>query len=197
MKRVVAGVFTAVMLLSANASYAGGQDAKAYVDRVATQVLDVVKDDKASEGDKQSRIEKIFTDKVDINFVAKFVLGKHWREATPDQQKDYVAAYQPFILKNYASKLAKYSGQTYELKTARLDGDASIVPMIIHDTDGKDVQVDYRLRADSKGFKIVDITVEGVSLLTTQRSEFNGIVERKGIDGLIEALKNQVAAKQA
>ena len=67
--------------------------------------------------------------------------------------------------------------------------------MEINDTSGQAILVDYRLRGDSGAFKIVDITVEGVSLLTTQRSEFNGIVERKGIDGLIEALKKQVASK--
>lgn len=196
MKHVFISAVTALVMMAASTAQAGAVDAKAYVDRVATQVLDVVKNDGTKE-EKQTRIEKVFADKVDINFVAKFVLGKHWREATPAQQKDYIAAYQPFILKNYAGKLAKYSGQTYELKSARVDDDASVVPMIIHDTDGKDVEVDYRLRSVGNSFKIVDITVEGVSLLTTQRSEFNGIVERKGIDGLIEALKAQVAAKQA
>lgn len=197
MKRGILRSLFALIMLSTTASHASAGDAKAYVDRVANQVLSIVKSDGVTKEEKQLRIEKVFMDKVDINFVAKFVLGKHWRDATPAQQKDYIAAYQPFILKNYASKLAKYSGQTYELKPAHEDDDASIVPMIIHDTDGKNVEVDYRLRSTGGGYKIVDITVEGVSLLTTQRSEFNGIVERKGIDGLIEALKSQVAAKQA
>lgn len=195
MKRVLVNVFVSAILFSAFGAQAADQEAKAYVDRVANQVLSVVKDDTVAQEDKQSRIEKIFIDKVDIDFVAKFVLGKHWREASPEQKKDYTAAYKPFILKNYAGKLAKYSGQTYELKSSHTEDDASIVPMIIHDTNGRDVSVDYRLRSLGSGFKIVDITVEGVSLLTTQRSEFNGIVERKGIDGLIAALKAQVAAK--
>ena len=89
--------------------------------------------------------------------------------------------------------MTKYSGQTYTLKNARVDGDANVVTMEINDPNGQKVNVDYKLKGDSN-FKIIDIAVEGVSLLTTQRSEFNGIVERKGVDGLIDALKKQVAS---
>lgn len=195
MKRLISSALVALSLLVGSAAMAANPDAaKKFVDTVATQVLALVKNDSLSQTDKQTKIETIFSDKVDIAFVAKFVLGKHWRTATPVQQKDYVAAYRPFILKNYANKLTKYSGQTYGLKNARVDGDASVVTMEINDPNGQKVNVDYRLKGEGS-FKIVDITVEGVSLLATQRSEFNGIVERKGIDGLIEALKKQVASK--
>lgn len=169
---------------------AQAMDAKAYVDGVAKQVLAVVGSD-ASTLDKQHKIESIFSDKVDIEFIAKFVLAKHWRTASAPQQQAYLGAYKPFILKNYASKLAKYSGQTYDIKNARADGDVSVVTMIVHDTDGKDIQIDYRLQ----GEKIVDIVVENVSLLTTQRSEFNSVVESKGLDYLIDRLKQSAAAK--
>jgi phospholipid transport system substrate-binding protein len=171
--------------------------AKNFVDTVASQVLAIVKDDQTPKEDKEKKIEGVFTDKVDVNFVAKFVLGKHWREASPEQQQAYMDAYKPFILKNYANKLTKYSGQTYTLRNPRAgDNGAAVVTMDIVDPDGQKVTVDYSLRDEGNGaFKIVDITVEGVSLLTTQRSEFDSIVQSKGVDGLIEALKKQVAAK--
>lgn len=192
MKRYLASLLVAAAVAVATPAIAANPaGAKAFIDKVAGQVLAIVKNEAASTAQKQAKLESLFTDKVDINFVAKFVLGKHWRTATPKQQQEYIAAYRPFILKNYAGRLAKYSGQTYTLKNARDDGDASVVTMAIHDTNGQDVLVDYRIKGD----KIVDIMVEGVSLLTTQRSEFNGIVENKGIDGLIEALKKQVANK--
>ncbi len=185
-----------VMMASASVAQAAAPvAAKNFVDGVAKQVIEVAGNEGLAQSDKQAKIEAIFTDKVDINFIAKFVMGKNWRVASPQQQQDYVSAYKPFILKNYASKLAKYSGQTYTLKNARADGDATVVTMEINDTDGKKVLVDYRLKGDGDHFRIVDIAVEGVSLLTTQRSEFASIIENKGIDGLIDALKKQVAAK--
>ncbi len=191
--RAIALLMVACFCVSATA--ANPEAAKAFVDKVATQVLAVVKTEGLSSSAKQAKIEALFTDKVDLNFIAKFVLGKHARTATAKQQQDYLNAYKPFILKNYASKLTKYSGQTYTLKNTRSDDDASVVTMEINDPNGQNVVVDYRLRGEAGNFKIVDITVEGVSLLTTQRSEFNGIIESKGIEGLIVALKSQVAAK--
>jgi len=195
MKRFLSSAVLAMTLLMSQAANAANPDAaKQFVDTLATQVLALVKNDGISQADKQSRIETIFSDKVDIAFVARFVMGKHWRTATVQQQQDYIAAYRPFIMKNYANKLTKYSGQTYGLKNARADGDATVVTMEINDPNGQTVNLDYRLKGEGS-FKIVDITVEGVSLLATQRSEFNGIVERRGIDGLIDALKKQVASK--
>ena len=196
MKRYcVTALLAASLAFSSIAQAADSGAAKSFIDTTATQVLTLVKNESLNKDQKQAKIESIFSDKVDINFVAKFVLGKSWRTATPQQQQEYIAAYKPFILKNYAAKLTKYSGQTYTLKNARTEGDDTVVTMEINDPDGQKVNVDYHLRNES-GFKIVDIAVEGVSLLTTQRSEFNGIIESKGVDGLIAALKAQVAAKQ-
>lgn len=196
MKRFVLSLLVAMSLAFVAPAHASAtpEGAKNFIDGLAKQVIDIVKVD-GDKTAKQTKIESLFTDKVDINFVAKFVLGKGWRTATPQQQQAYVAAYKPFILKNYASKLVKYSGQTYTLKPAHADGDAMVVPMVISDPSGQDVNVDYRLAGNDGAYKIVDIAVEGVSLLNTQRSEFSGIVERKGVDGLIEALKAQVAGK--
>lgn len=198
MKRILVTAALAASLAFSSIANAAPDPAaaKTFVDTVATQVLTLVKNETMSKDEKQAKIESIFSDKVDINFVAKYVLGASWRTATPQQQQDYIGAYKPFILKNYASKLTKYSGQTYTLKNARADGDDNVVTMEIDDPSGQKVNVDYHLRNDSGSFKIVDIAVEGVSLLQTQRSEFNGIVQNKGIDGLIAALKAQVAAKQ-
>lgn len=175
------GVSTAAMAATPAA-------AKSYIDKVATQVIGVLKGD-GEESAKQAKVEGIIADRVDIGFIGRFVLGKHWRSATTQQQNEYLAAYKPFILKNYAGKLSKYSGETYSIKNARADGDAAVVTMAIHDASGKDVIVDYRLRGPDSSMKIADIMVEGVSLLATQRSEFDSIVNRKGVDGLIEALK--------
>lgn len=189
-------LFATLVIYAASATAADAGGAKLFVDAVATEVLAIVKNGDASKAEKEQKIEAIFKDKVDLNFVAKFVLGKHWRTASAAQQQSYLMAYKPFIMKNYANKLTKYSGQTYTLKTPRDEGDAAVVTMDIIDPNGQNVSVDYRLRgAEKSGYKIIDITVEGVSLLATQRSEFDSIVQNKGIDGLIDALKKQVAEK--
>lgn len=189
--------FAAVFLLSASAAHAGNAEgAKSYIDGVAKQVLEILKTGK-SQKEKQAELVTLFAGTVDIPFVGKFVLGRHWNAATPEQQKAYLDAYGPFILNNYASKLTRYSGQSYKLKEARPQGGNYIVTMEILDGNNPPVLVDYRLGDSGKSYKLADIVVEGVSLLATQRSEFNSIVSGKGLDYLVVALQKKNASYAA
>lgn len=191
MKRWFA-TFVAACSLYAGPVLAGSPDeAKIFVNSVAANVLEVIKTDK-TEREKLAALEVIFADAVDIPYVGKFVLGRHWRSASAAQRTAYLAAYQPFVIKNYAGKLTRYSGQNYTLENARATGDDYTVTMEILDPGNPSVFVDYRLREHAGSYKVVDIVVEGVSLVATQRSEFNSIVTRKGIDYLIGALEKQV-----
>lgn len=169
--------------------------AKTFVDSLAQQVLAIAQDNNLDSSEKTSKIETLFSNKVDIHFVAKFALGQYWRQASETQRADYVAAYKPFILKNYANRLTRYSGETYSLTQARHDRDAEVVTMAIHDPNGQNIMVDYRIRGVGDKMQIIDIVVEGVSLLTTQRSEFRAITDQKGVDGLIDILKSKVASQ--
>lgn len=186
----------ALLLSFTAASAADSNPAQNFIDGLAQQVLEIAKNSDMDKSAKTKKIEALFTDKVDMDFIARFVVGKNWRTATPEQQQAYIAAYKPFILKNYAGRLTRYSGQTYSLKKTRVEGNSSIVTMEIADKNGQSFLVDYRLREQGGSYKILDIIVEGVSLLATQRSEFASIIDQKGIDGLTEALKTQVASRE-
>lgn len=196
MKTWIKTAFAAAMLMAAaTPAHAGSPaDAQKFIDGVASSVLDVIKT-KDSTATKMGKLESIFSNAVDIPYVGKYVLGRHWNSATPEQQKAYLAAYQPFVIKNYAGKLTKYSGQNYKLKNARGDDGQYVVTMEIVDPGNPSVFVDYTMREDAKAYKVIDIAVEGVSLRATQRSEFNSIVNSKGIDYLISALQKQAAKK--
>jgi phospholipid transport system substrate-binding protein len=198
MKQIVRAVCAALLLWQpsmASAHTAEAEAARQFVDTVASQVLDVLKADQPA-AEKQQRLASIFTGRVDTNFIGRFVLGPSWRGATPQQQQAYISAYGPFIIRNYAAKLTHYSGQQYTLKNARQDEDGSyLVTMAISGGNSGDALVDYRLRpGGAGGFQLTDIVVEGVSLLATQRSEFNAIVQSKGLDYLIAQLKAKSGA---
>jgi phospholipid transport system substrate-binding protein len=170
--------------------------AKQFVNGVATQVLAIVKDGSGKSA-QQEKLLGVVDANIDIDYVAKFVLGKYWRQATTEQQQAYLEAYRPFLKKNYVSKLTRYSGQTFTVGQGRVDSDGSyVVTMKINDPAGQDVSMLYRVVDGAKGtYRISDIVVEGVSLLATQRSEFDSIAQSKGVDGLIDALKKKVASK--
>ena len=177
--------------LASPALAASNDAAKRFVEQIAEKTLAIVQTD-ADAATKQAKLEDLFRPIVDIPFVGKFVLGQHWRTATPAQQKDYLTAYGPFLMKNYIGRLVKYSGQGVEVTKAVKDKDGSVlVTMKIIEPGANSFFVDYRLRPDGKSFKLIDIVVEGVSLLASQRSEFNSVVNNKGLDYLIDALKKK------
>lgn len=189
MQRLIATVF--LLFAAAMPAYAANPDeVSQFADKLAGTALEIVKDESTSKAEKQTKLEALFRDYVDIPFVARFVLGKHWRTATPEQQQAYLTNYEAFVLKNYTARLTNYTGQTYKILGARDEGDGEyLLTMELNNKDEPNVMVDYRVRAqDGGGYKIMDIIVEGVSMITTQRSEFGSVVNRNGLDGLINAL---------
>lgn len=167
--------------------------ARDFVDQIGGTALETLKNEDLSDDEKRAKLNRLFAEGVDIPYVARFVLGRYWRTATAQQQKDYLAAYEPFLIKNYVGRVAKYSGQTYKLIDSKPTDGGAVVGMVLHTPDGSapDVIVNYRLNKVGDGFKVIDIMVEGVSLLNTQRSEFSSVVSNKGLDYLIDALRKK------
>jgi phospholipid transport system substrate-binding protein len=193
MKKISA-LIVSLLMLGAVPAHADEAGAKAFVDSVGSQVLAVLKDGGSKEAQK-GKLLALVDSNVDIDFVAKFVLGKWWRTATEDQRQAYLEAYRPFLKNNYVAKLTRYSGQTFKLGTVRADSSGNYsVPMTIVDPQGANVIMMYRVAQNGNNYRIADIVVEGVSLINTQRQEFNSIASGKGIDYLIDALKKKGSA---
>ena len=172
------------------------KDAEAFAASIGTRVLEILKESDKSQDEKLSTLENMFTETMDVEWVGKFVLGKYWRSATPPQRESYMDAYRAFLIKHYTSRFAEYSGQTFNMVSSREERKGEfLVRMNISRTQGEPVIVDYRLREEKDSttekptFKAFDIIVEGVSLINTQRSEFNTVVGREGIDSLTRKLK--------
>lgn len=190
-------VWLVALSASTPALAAREEAAKVFVEDVAAKTIAIVKTD-AAESAKQAELEDLFRPVVDVPFVGRFVLGQHWRAATPSQQKEYLAAYGPFLMKHYIGRLVKYSGQAVKVTKALSEKDGSImVTMAVINPGQEKFFVEYRLQPAGKSFKLIDIVVEGVSLLASQRSEFNSVVNDKGLDYLIEALKKKTTEKVA
>lgn len=193
--------FLAALALMFTVSAASAQEVpapQAFIDKIATDVLNVVKNAKMNETAKATTLENIFATAVDFDWVGKFVLGRHFRAAAPAQQLAYLNAYKPFLIKNYVSRLTKYTGQTYKITGTRKGTDgASLVSMQLLDPSGPPVMVDYRVSGAAGAFKVTDIIVEDVSLITTQRAEFNAFVSKNGLPALITALNKKTAAANA
>lgn len=179
--------------LPAQATDAEG--AKAYASSIGDKVLAVMNDEALQNSQKLAQLEDLFVDVVDVDWVGRFVLGKHWRTATEPQREAYLDAYRDFLIKHYTSRFAEYSGETFTIDDAetRRKGEYMVRMNIQRPRGQAPVIVDYMLRENGDSFKVFDIIVEGVSLISTQRSEFDAAAARNGVDKLTEMLKNKTA----
>jgi phospholipid transport system substrate-binding protein len=137
----------------------------------------------------------------DLTLLARMTMGRHWRRANARQREAFVETFGHYLLRSFAIRLKRYAGSdlsaardSFSITGARDVGKNDvIVQSRITPPSGTPLRVDWRLRSQSGRLVIIDLVVEGVSLLVTQRSEFGAVLERAGIDGLITELQRRVA----
>lgn len=193
--------FLAAVALSVcvtTAAHASPQEASKFVQSVGDEAFAIIKDKSLTKDTKQKKLERVFAKSVDIPWVGKFVLGRYWKQATEQQRKLYVDEYRDFIITHYTSRFAKYSGGDFKITGSKPDGSGQyVVSMeITPPKEDQPILVDYRVHPTAGGMQIFDVIVEGVSMITTQRSEFNSVLANKGIDGLIGQLAKKTDATE-
>jgi phospholipid transport system substrate-binding protein len=167
------------------------------VKRTADDVLAVVKTDKDIQSGNQEKIFKLTEEKILPNFdfekVSRLVLGKNWTRATPEQKDEFQNEFKTLLLRTYSVALSKYKNQTIEYKPLRMaDGasDATVKTLILQQ-GGQPIAVDYALSKKTDAWKVYDIVIEGVSLVTNYRSQFAQEIRQNGMDSLIKKLEDK------
>ena len=146
--------------------------------------------------EREAAFREVMVTGFDIPTVGRFVLGRHWRTATKEQRKEYMAVFVDFIVRVYASRFDSYGGELFTARSVIDDesGDKIVRAQIVRPSGGDPIGVDFRVRMRDEGYKVIDVSVEGISMLHTHRVEFASVVNRKGIDGLLSDLRARVEA---
>ncbi len=167
-------------------------DAKAFVQGIGDQVVKVLQQKLPREQTAQ-QLGAIWLPAFDVESIGRSVLGKHWKKASDEQRKAYMELFPKYVAKLYAIQFSDYSGETFVVKGSKVTSDRNtIVNAEIDRPNGEPIKLDFIVQSGGQGPKITDVKVEGVSLLVTKRSEFDSVVAQKGIDGLIQALRQKV-----
>lgn len=163
------------------------------VQKTADDVLSVLKSDKSLQEDKE-KIYQLAEEKIlpnfDLDRISMLVLGKAWRKINEDQQQKFKAEFKTMLLRTYAVALGKYKDQEIDFKPLRMeptDNKATVKSQIIQD-GAQPISVDYTLAKKDNAWKVFDIVIEGVSLVTNYRSQFASEIKNNGIDSLISKL---------
>lgn len=190
------GVFVAIVAATTSLPLAAETDPGRFIETFGNEALDVVKSPQLTKEQRRNKFRALFAEGFDLPTIGKFVLGRYWRRATPTQRNEYLEVFREFIVDTYAARFDTYAGKTFEvLQVVPLDHRDNIVNTHIFASDGTPFRVDYRVRKGHNGLKVVDVLVEGISLLNTHRSEIASVVNRDGIDGLITRLRKQTDQK--
>ncbi len=204
--KYIISLFLGVMIFACSAFAQAPVPADVFVKSVADDVLAIVKKDKDIQNGDQEKIFALAEDKIVPNFnfdhVCRLVLGKNYSKASKDQQEAFEREFRSLLIRTYASALSKYRNQTIEykpLKDAADEKQVTVKTQILQ-PGGQPLAVDYSLEQVSDVWKVYDITIEGVSLVTNYRSQFSNEVRQGGMDGLIQKLadknKSNAASKK-
>jgi phospholipid transport system substrate-binding protein len=147
-----------------------------------------------------ARLKRVLDESIDLEYLARVILGRHWRTATEAQRREYLRLFDAIVIQAMAERLGSYAGQGFEIASSRpLDERDTFVSTLITQTGSGGAapfRVDWRTRkGDDGAFRVIDITVEGVSLVVTQRSEVDEIVNRAGVDGLLAEMRRRLESR--
>jgi phospholipid transport system substrate-binding protein len=167
------------------------------VRNVTNDVLDIVRHDKDIQSGNTRKAIELVDAKVlpHFNFqrMTALAVGKDWRQADPGQQKALTEEFRTLLVRTYSKALTEYRNQTIDFKPLKMqpaDTDVTVRTQV-NQPGAKPVQIDYSLERNSQGWKVYDISVAGVSLVTNYRSSFAQEVSASGIDGLLKSLRTK------
>lgn len=195
-------ILTLPFLLGSLTVHAKMVDAKLppaeFIQAVADQTLEVVKQDKAAQaGDRQAinrLVDQYVLPYVNFEKTTRLAAGRHWRQASPEQRQQLVDAFKNTLIRTYSGALANVD-QLSAIKVGPFRGDPNAADVVVRSTisqsNGPDVGVDYRMENTPEGWKIYDLNVEGIWLIQNYRNQFSQVVTEKGVDGLIQTLNTQ------
>ena len=137
-----------------------------------------------------SLINELVIPHFDFVSMSKWVLGRNWREATEGQQQKFVSEFRTLLVRTYAKALLEYSNETIQYLPVENNPDSNIVVVKteIHQPGSKPVPINYSMHISGGEWKVVDVVVDGISLIATYRGSFASEIRKSGMDALIAKL---------
>jgi phospholipid transport system substrate-binding protein len=173
------------------------------VKSITTEVIDIIKQDKEIQAGNSKKIADLVEKRILPHFsfahMTRIAVAVNWRRATPEQQKALTEEFKTLLVRTYSNALSLYRDQTIEFKPLRMrpDDDEVTVKSDIRQKGTPPVTLYYEMEKTPAGWKVFDVKVGGVSLITNYREDFAAQVRETGIDGLIKALKSKNRSARA
>ena len=163
-----------------------------FVTSFADSAISILSNDSLSDDERTSSFTELVMSSIDLNLISKFVLSKTWKNASDDQKEAYLFAFKDYFISSYANKLDQYTGEKVDVIGSQEAGKYVIVEsnIIREGTDTLKINLKWRLLNKNNQIKIIDLNIEGISLVIAQREEFQSFLANNDydLDKLIEKI---------
>ena len=169
-------------------------DASSFIAQTANAVLTLARNTSLSQDQYKQQLHTIADQAFDAPRIAQFVLGRYWRTASPTERQQFVQAFENYMVQVYATRFRQYSGSTFKVVGQREEGNSTMVTTeIAQPNSPQPARVIWQVGKTANGYKITDVSLEGISQAITYRQEFNSVIEQH--NGQISALIQQLQQK--
>ena len=163
-----------------------------FVTSFADSAISILSNDSLSDAERTSSFTELVMSSIDLNLISKFVLSKAWKNASDEQKEEYLIAFKDYFVNSYANKLDQYTGEKVDVIGSQEAGKYVIVEsnIIREGTDTLKINLKWRLLNKDNQIKIIDLNIEGISLVIAQREEFQSFLANNdyNLDKLIEKI---------
>ena len=171
------------------------EQSKFFVENLGKQVIEKVSNVNLSESQRIVNFRDLYLASFDNYYISRFVLGQYWKRLDSNMRKQFVESFNNYIVTTYAPKFKGWEG-TFKATDSLLENNYYNVKMNVLNKDGPTLKFMWKIYLDkNKNFKILDVNIDGVSMLVTQRAEFMSVIKNnpKGVIGLIEAMEKKTS----
>lgn len=188
---VLAGVLVVGLSSAPAAAGVPTDQLKGAVERVLRTLDDPALKGDARLGDRRVAVRKIANEIFDFSEIAKRSMARHWQPLSEAQRTEFVGLFADLLERSYISKIETYGGEKIQYTAERADGDFATVSTRIVTKNGTEVPVDYRMIKRADRWLVYDVSIEGVSLVSNYRTQFNKIIQTTSYNELVSKLRNK------
>ncbi len=171
------------------------KQAEAFMNNIGSTVISLLTDKSITDQQRADKFQEILEKSFNVNAGGKFVLGRYWKQATPEQKKHFLNLFKATTVASYATRFKDYTSQKFEITGSRpeSDGGVTVLSRIIR-PKGAPISIDWKIFESNGEMRIYDVVLEGISMSVTLRSEYAAVIQQGGgnIQVLINALEQKL-----
>ena len=170
------------------------EGSKSFVEKLGKEVIETVSDEKLTDSQRRSNFRYLYLNAFDNFYISRFVLGRYWKRIDKSVKEEFIKTFNDYIVSTYAPKFKGWQGE-FKAVDALIEKNFYNVKMDVINKDGPVLKLIWKIYLDkNKNFKILDVNIDGVSMLVTQRAEFMSVIKNNpdGVIGLIKAMKKKI-----